>query len=81
MLDFGQFRLRPPGRSRNWPKSKSTFCCLCACFISVALVHIFIDCRAVVVRCCVHKTRTYPELSGERTPMQVVLAGEIGGRF
>ena len=55
-------RLRPGGRSRNWPKSKSTFCCLCACFISVALVHIFIDCRAVVVRCCVRKTRTYPEL-------------------
>ena len=22
MLDFGQFRLRPAGRSRNWPKSK-----------------------------------------------------------
>ena len=24
MLDFGQFRLRPAGRSRNWPKSKLT---------------------------------------------------------
>ena len=48
-LDFGQLAEVEIGRSRNWPKSNNTFWC----FMSVALVHIFMDFRVVEVRCCV----------------------------